>query len=61
MDTETKRSDAKVSFNLEPDVQVKFNNWRSHNPHVIQTRMFNEALRVHLRPFKRAARKAVAA
>lgn len=56
-----KRTLAKKSFNLEPDVFGLFTNWKACNPNVIEGRMFNQAMRAHLAAFKRAPRKEKAA
>ncbi len=49
-----RRSEAKKSFNFEPDVRRMFGRWKRANPNVIEARMFNESLRAHLRAFKRS-------
>lgn len=47
---------AKQSFNFEPDVQRLFEHWKRANPMVIKSRMFNNALRVHLAQYRRGPR-----
>jgi len=50
MDAEakSKKSGAKQSFNLEPDVERLVRRWSAQNPMVIKSRMFNAALRIYL-------------
>ncbi len=56
-----RRSEAKKSFNFEPDVRRMFGRWKRANPNVIEARMFNESLRAHLRGFKSTKKEGEAA
>ena len=47
----------KKSFNFEPDVAEMFGRWKSENPNIIESRIFNDALRVKLAPYKKRSRK----
>jgi hypothetical protein len=53
----------KQSFNVEPDVAPLLAAWQEANPHVIKSRMFNDALRLKLARYgrKRRVREGAAA
>ena len=48
----------KKSFNLDPDVRELLKLWKSENVGVIESRLFNGALRLALAGFKRRGRPA---
>jgi hypothetical protein len=54
-------SPRKKCFNLEDDVLGMFAKWKAENPNIIESRMFNAALRGHLQAFKRVRKARVAA
>lgn len=52
MTEHTKDPARKRTFNPEPDVAPLLKAWELENRHVIFSRMINEALRLHLRPYR---------
>lgn len=48
----TKDPARKRTFNPEPDVAPLLKAWELENRHVIFSRMINEAIREHLKPYR---------
>ena len=51
-----KPANRKRSFNPEPDVVPLLAAWQQENKHVIEARMFNDALRLYLGRYRLKAR-----
>ena len=55
--TGAKKTASKKSFNFEEDVEDMFGRWKADNPGIIESRLFNNAMRVALAPYKKRTKK----
>ena len=55
--TGTKKTGSKKSFNFEQDVEEMFGRWKVENPGIIESRLFNNAMRAALAPYKKRTKK----